>query len=183
MEFIDIDDMLGMILSADKQTTEFLAYAGIQLEEILLNMEPSPLENKDTTSVRIHTNFNKDLSLFSSLQIFEIYKISPSTIKSLKYSNPKDIGTTMEKSQRIPLISINHFKSAEDWLNKKPCFKINYYLRKNMNDKYFIETRMISVGKTKKEQKTQTQYEIPLYNRVNDKYQCLLEKNFSNFGY
>lgn len=183
MEFINIDDMLGMIFSADKQTTEFLAYAGIKLQDILLNMEPNPLENKNSQAVRIHTNFSKDISLFSNMQTFEINRVTSSKIKHLENSKPEEIGTPNEKKQRILLLSIKHFKTAEDWLDERPYFRTNYYLRKNMNDKYFIETRMISAGQTKKEKQTKTQYEIPLYNKINEKYQYLLEINFNNFGY
>lgn len=184
MKFINIDDMLDIILSADKKTTDFLAYAGLRLEDFILNMDENPLEKNDNGGILIRTTFDQEISSFSDYQIFQINRITSNDIKYLACSKPSEMGTVKEKFQKILLLSVQHCKNAEQLITKKPYFKVDYYIRKNRNNVYFLETRMISTGKNEKEQEQRTQYEIPIYNKLNEKHQLLLEEmEFCDFGY
>lgn len=162
MKHIKVEDAIEIILASDHKTTKFLTVAGVGIVQNTDGLDFTPFNDQLT----IKTSFPKALSLVSNRQVININKVSSYDLDTLQYSTNKAIDTKKEQYQKRLLLSINHCKDND---TSNPICQVNYYIRQSKILGYFLESRIVQF------RENEIMCEVPIYSKIPDRYQSLIE--------
>lgn len=162
MKYIAIEDAIEIILASDKKTTSFLSAVGWKMVDMLD-------KKGDFASVKIQSSCPKHLSKFTDDQILSIYNVDSYALDTLQDSGKMTIDPEKDLYQTRLLLSVEHCKPIVGSDKLRTMYAVNYYIRQAKPCGYFLESRITKFGKDK------TNYSMPIFNRIPDRYQSLLE--------
>lgn len=165
MKHIKVADIIEIILASDKKTTNFLTAAGWQI----VNAVDDADFTLSTESVRILTNCPREASKFTDEQIVDIYNISSYDLRTLQYSTNKATEQKKDKYQKRLILSVLHGEPKGNYGALSPRYATRYYIRQSKVGGYFLESRVIKFSPDR------TTIGVPIYNKIPDRYQSLLE--------
>lgn len=150
---ITVEDAVEIVLASDHKTTDFLTNFGVQA-----------IKTIDKDSFALSSKVKITLTQKSPFEIplgrIYIYNISGYELDTMAYSTKRDCTQEEDEMQKCKLISIE----------LDGDYSVDYYIRESLRQGYFLESRI------KNPHKNGTVYEIPIYNKIPDRYQSLLEQ-------